>query len=62
MGGPGMGQLKDEEKYAVMVEFYGPAKPAEAKKFNTDLQKLLGKYKTKIRYQITGLKKPGDPG
>ena len=62
MGGPGMGELKDEEKYAVMVEFYGPANQAKAKKFNTDLQKLLAKYKTKIRYQITGIKKTGDPG
>jgi hypothetical protein len=61
MGGPGMGELKDEEKYAVMIEFFGPADPGKADEFNAELQKLLNKFKTQIRYQITGVKKPGDP-
>ena len=62
MGGPGMGELKDEEKYAVMLEFFGPASQGKADEFNAELQKLLEKFNSKIRYQITGIKKPGDPG
>ena len=61
MGGPGMGELKDEEKYAVMFEFFGPATQATADDVNAELQKLLARFKTKIRYQIVGLKNPGDP-
>jgi hypothetical protein len=60
MGGPGMGELKDEEKYAVMLEFFGPASQGTADQFNAELQKLLDRFKSKIRYQITGLKKQGE--
>lgn len=57
-----MGELKDEEKYAVMLEFFGPADQTKADEFNAELQKLLDRFGSKIRYQITGLKKVGDPG
>ena len=47
----GIGELKDDETFAVVFEILGPANQEKAGEFNTELQTLLDRFKTKIRYQ-----------
>jgi hypothetical protein len=69
MGGPGMGPLRDDQKWIALLEVYGEATDASARALTKEIHAVLDKYKKgkkikgfDIKFNVVGGKqRPPDP-
>ena len=69
MGGPGMGELRQDQKWIALLEVYGRAADADARALTQAVHTVLQKFKDDgkikgfdIKFNVVGTKKsPPDP-
>lgn len=59
--GVGSGDLPKEQKYVVLLEFYGGARLSDTRKLKKSLTDLLKKYKGTMKENVSAHKRKGDP-
>lgn len=68
MGGPGMGELRQDQKWVALVEVYGKATDADARALTDAVHKVLSQFKKagkvkgfKFQFNALSTKSPKDP-
>lgn len=68
MGGPGMGELRQDQKWIALLEVYGKVSDADARALTDAVHKVLDKFKKNrkvkgfnIKFNAVGTKTNEDP-
>lgn len=68
MGGPGMGELRQDQKWVALLEVYGKASDADARALSAAVHKVLADFKKtgkvkgfKFKFNTVGAKTKQDP-